>query len=122
MILGIILPFNDQIVVAWDCQQTGHAPMAYYQIALSTDQQSWIPVKDVTEKQVVITPADLGWERFEDGETYYVSIRGVNKAGIELRQDEAGVTDGIKVDSSPPVVGDLRIIHPDQYTTNCFKI
>ncbi len=119
---GEYTTFNDQIIVAWDCRQTGYAPINYYRIELSTDQQHWLKVKDVKEKQAVITPEDLGWEKFEDGETYYVSIRGVNKAGIETPPQKAGITNGIKVDGSPPAVEDLRILHPDPYTTNRFKI
>lgn len=119
---GEYTTFNDQIIVAWDCRQTGYAPINYYRIELSTNRHDWLWVKDVKEKQVVITPEDLGWNCFEDGETYYVSIRGVNRAGVITPFDQAGITNGIKVDSSPPAVEDLRILHPDPYTTNRFKI
>lgn len=119
---GKYTSFNDQIVISWDCNDTGYAPIKYYQVDISTDGQSWKHVKNISEKQIVIVPEDIGLNSFEDGVSYFVSVRGVNRAGIITPASEAAITDGIKVDNTPPAEENLQIIHSDNYTTNTFKI
>ncbi len=119
---GDYTPFNDQLVVSWQCDNPGYAPIKYYQVELSTDRSNWIAVKNTAEKQTVITPAEIGLDSLVDGQTYYVSIRGVNQANKITPAAERGITDGIRIDSTPPESEKMRIIHSDQYTTEQYKV
>ena len=112
--------FSDQIIVSWTCTETGFAPIDYFEIRLSTDLSNWIYVKDVREEQVIIRPEDIDLESFVDGEIYYISVRGVNKAGIKTPAAKAGITDGIRIDNTPPE--DLKIVFNDTHSTERFKI
>lgn len=117
---GDFTTFNDQIIVSWDCKDN-FAPIDHYEVGVSTSQtgkiNNWLRVY---EKQTIITPKDLGWEKFENGETYYVFIKGVNKADISTPTTELGKTDGIRVDNTPPTKP--VITHTDPYTTNNYKL
>ena len=117
---GDYTSFSEQLIVSWECTQTGYAPLAYYLVEISRDGNNWQQVKEVSEKQVVIRAADLGLERFTDGVTYYVGVRGVNKAGYRTAEHERGISDGITVDSSPPTA--LQVNYPAAYTDQQFRI
>ncbi len=119
---GDFTPYNDQLAVSWQCDNTGYAPIKYYQVDISTDGTSWTTVKTTKERHTIIIPQDMGLEAFVDGETYYMSILGINDANKSTPVSEREITDGIKVDNSPPDVEKLQILHPHQYTTENYKI
>lgn len=112
--------FNDRLFFIWDVNDTT-VPIDHYEYWLVTDQDQVIldeQWKVTHEKRTQIYAEDIlsPGSTFEDGTTYYLAVRVVNQLDqptIKL------VSDGIKIDSTPP---DDPILDTDDYVSWNFKL
>ncbi|MCK4259856.1 MAG: DNRLRE domain-containing protein, partial [Halanaerobiales bacterium] len=112
--------YNDKLFFIWSVNDTT-IPIEYYEYCLITDQDQEITSdqwKVTQEKRVQINAEDvLGTgNTFTDGTTYYLAVRAVNKL---LQQTIKLVSDGIKIDTTPP---NDPILETDAYVTTNFKL
>lgn len=108
---------NQKLVFVWEINDPT-VPFEYYEYALLTDQaepiSSW---QQTNEKRVELLATEVfDGQAFQDGETYYLAVRVVNKL---LKVTQQMISDGITVDTTPPAD---PILDLEKYVTNDFKL
>lgn len=109
---------NEKLVFIWKINDPA-VPFEHYEYALLTDQKEMISNwQETREKRVELLASQvLGEDQtFQDGETYYLAVRVVNKL---LNATEEMISDGISIDSTPPADPVLDL---EKYVTNDFRL